>query len=216
MKLSNNRSQSSRPGSSEVDGLSQHAGKRSTISDVACFAGVSEATVSNYITGKGRMGRATRERVRVAMEVLHFVPNAHTRALREGRTKIIGVLPDSNWTAENPATALLYCSWFQGINEAADEAGYDLLLFTGDPSRHSVGDFLGGQIDGLLYGMCLEESDLPRRLSAAGLPAICALAEEPEGAVAARSHYYPSIYREAGNSAVKCLLALIRGSEVMQ
>src|SRR3569833_1121007 len=110
---------SGRPSTSSMrlTGPTQQLGQRSTILDVALYAGVSMSTVSNYLNGKGRMGQATRERIRAAMQALHFAPNAHTRALREGRSRIIGILLNANLTSSDPGTALWQWSFLQGITD---------------------------------------------------------------------------------------------------
>jgi len=198
----------------------QHAGQRSTILDVARSAGVSKSTVSNYMNGKGRMGSATRERIRLAMQALHFAPNAHTRALREGCSRIIGILPSTKSITSDPATALLELSFLQGISEAASETGFNLLFFTGDRNRYSEQDFLSGQIDGLLYMAGSTDSELPRVLTEAGLPTLgvfvdgAATADStPSDLTFAHSRHHPTVARDAGYSAVQCLLASMKRTQ---
>lgn len=128
--------------------------RRPTIIDVAETAGVSVSTISNYLNNKGRMSDATRERIRESMKRLNFTPNSLVRAIRQRRTHIIGVviygLFDLNVDMERNVTPHI----LSGINKAADENQYNVLLYTGWPHRkHSpLGlDFLDGYIDGLIW-----------------------------------------------------------------
>ncbi|NNG37691.1 LacI family DNA-binding transcriptional regulator [Flexivirga sp. ID2601S] len=67
------------------------AAQRITIRDVARAAGVSTTTVSDALSGRGRMNEETRERVRATAEQLGYVASAAARNLRLGRSGTIGV-----------------------------------------------------------------------------------------------------------------------------
>lgn len=64
---------------------------RSTSTDVARLAGVSRATVSFVLNDRADQSipEATRERVREAARQLSYVPNAASRALRGGESKLV-------------------------------------------------------------------------------------------------------------------------------
>lgn len=63
----------------------QSTSGRPTIRDVAQLAGVSTATVS-YVMNKTRaVSSETEDKVRRAMEVLSYMPNAHARELASWR-----------------------------------------------------------------------------------------------------------------------------------
>jgi len=66
--------------------------RRPTIIDVASLSGVSKATVSNVVRGKGSVSEATRSRVLTAIETLGYRPNASARSLVRQRTEAIGVI----------------------------------------------------------------------------------------------------------------------------
>ena len=55
--------------------------RRCTIREVAKLAGVSTATVSNVINNTGKVGRATKERVRAAIEDMNWKPDRNARSL---------------------------------------------------------------------------------------------------------------------------------------
>ncbi|WP_309103872.1 LacI family DNA-binding transcriptional regulator [Microbacterium sp.] len=59
--------------------------------DVARLAGVSTKTVSNVVNGNGYVSSATRERVESAIRSLDYRVNLAGRALRSGRSGVIGL-----------------------------------------------------------------------------------------------------------------------------
>ncbi|WP_037571114.1 LacI family DNA-binding transcriptional regulator [Phaeacidiphilus oryzae] len=63
-----------------------------TLADVAARAGVSSATVSRVLNGNYPVAERTRERVLAAVTELHYVVNAHARALAASRSDVIGVV----------------------------------------------------------------------------------------------------------------------------
>lgn len=71
---------------------SDGANRTTTLSDVAQRAGVSIATASKAINGRGDVAPATRTRVLEAAEALSFTPNAMARGLLAGRTGTVGLL----------------------------------------------------------------------------------------------------------------------------
>ncbi len=63
-----------------------------TIKDVARKAGVTVTTVSRVMNNRGYLSQETREKVRNAMEELHYKPNAIARSLFAKRSGIIGLI----------------------------------------------------------------------------------------------------------------------------
>jgi len=97
-----------------------------TLKDVAARAGVSFKTVSNVINNRmTEVSPDTQERVRDAIEALHYRPNIAARHLRRGRANVLAlVIPD----LDNP-----YFTAISGaVISAAAAAGYTVLL---DPTR---------------------------------------------------------------------------------
>ena len=69
--------------------------KKPTMHDVAAAAGVSQATVSLVLSsksGSSRVSRDTADRVREAVRRLGYRTNAHAQMLREGRSRMIGLI----------------------------------------------------------------------------------------------------------------------------
>jgi DNA-binding LacI/PurR family transcriptional regulator len=99
--------------------------KSSTIADVARLAGVSIATVSRVINGNTPVVTSTAERVQAAIKKLNFIPRTAARVLASRRTNTIGLLlPEiGGW---------FFPSMLRGIESAAHQAGFDLLIHTVD------------------------------------------------------------------------------------
>ena len=67
----------------------------SSMQDIADSLGISRATVSNALRGKGRLSPETARLVREKAAEMNFVPSGLGRALRTGRSAVIGlILPD--------------------------------------------------------------------------------------------------------------------------
>lgn len=94
---------------------------RPNLSELARHLGVSIATVSNALSGKGRLSPELAKRVRDAADKMGYVPSQAGRALRTGRSDVLGlVLPDIG----NP----LYPEIAQEIERVATNAGYGVLI----------------------------------------------------------------------------------------
>lgn len=65
--------------------------KKATIRDVAAAAGVSVTTVSDALSGKGRLPEATREKVHAAAEQLSYRPSAIARGLRSDGLGLVAI-----------------------------------------------------------------------------------------------------------------------------
>jgi DNA-binding LacI/PurR family transcriptional regulator len=107
------------------------------ISDVARLAGVSKATASRALSGRGHVAEQTRLRVVQAASEIGYIASPDAASLVTGRTKNVGVvIPFVN-------------SWFfgemlEGIERTLLGAGYDLTLYNlpvSGPSRARVFDF---------------------------------------------------------------------------
>src|SRR3990170_6385177 len=100
---------------------SPEATRKVTRKDVARLAGVSDAVVSYTLNGGPPVAPATAARVREAVRVLGYRPNASARALKLGSAQMIGmVVPDSS----NPYFAVLS----HAVEDAARDQGYALLV----------------------------------------------------------------------------------------
>lgn len=92
-----------------------------SIKRIAGDVGVSTATVSNALTGKGRVSRDMVERIRARAEELGYRPSNAARALKTGQTGILGlVMPDLT----NP----LFPRMAQMLSIAADQNELGILI----------------------------------------------------------------------------------------
>ncbi len=107
------------------------------IGDVARLAGVSKATASRALSGRGYVAEDTRRRVQAAAARIGYIASPDAASLVTGRTKNVGVvIPFVN-------------RWFfgevlEGIERALLSAGYDLTLYNlaqAGPERDRVFDF---------------------------------------------------------------------------
>ncbi|ANJ25918.1 LacI family DNA-binding transcriptional regulator [Agromyces aureus] len=107
------------------------------ISDVARLAGVSKATASRALSGRGHVAEQTRKRVVQAASEIGYIASPDAASLVTGRTKNIGVvIPFVNrW---------FFGTVLDGIERTLLSAGYDLTLYNlpiAGPDRSRVFDF---------------------------------------------------------------------------
>lgn len=100
-------------------------GQNITISDVAEALGVSKTTVSRAISGKGRIGEATRQRVLEYIELHDYKPNVIAKSLAQSKTyNICVVMPNDLVLMDLP----FFQNILLGIQEIAAINEYDILL----------------------------------------------------------------------------------------
>jgi DNA-binding LacI/PurR family transcriptional regulator len=94
----------------------------SGIEDVASLAGVSKATVSRALSGRGYVSVETRAKVSDAAHRLGYVVSSSASSLVTGRTNNVGVIiPRINqW---------FFGSILEGVERALLDRGYDLMLY---------------------------------------------------------------------------------------
>ncbi len=122
--------------------------KRITQADVARHARVSQSLVSYIINDGGTMSipPETRQRVLDAMAELGYVPNIVARRLRSNRTyTIAGIIPD----ILNP----FYPAFERGIQDIAEQYGYDLMIFNTDSREEKERKYLNALIQGRVDGL---------------------------------------------------------------
>lgn len=99
--------------------------KNYTIDDIAKELGVSKTTVSRAISGKGRIGQATRERVLAFIEEHDYRPNVMAKGLAQRKTYNLGlVLPLDYAATEFP----FFKDCMNGICEVASKNDYDIII----------------------------------------------------------------------------------------
>ena len=134
------------------------------IAEVARLAGVSQATASRALTGRGYVSAATRTRVIEAATALQYVASSTAASLVTGRMQNIGVIVPTigRW---------FFSEVLEGIHEALLEQRYDLSLYDAEPET-AARDTIFAQLlarkrfDGLIAaGIEPEHRELDRLLS---------------------------------------------------
>jgi DNA-binding LacI/PurR family transcriptional regulator len=141
-----------------------------SLEEVARRAGVSTATVSRALSGRGRLSDATRHRVRQAASDLGYVVSATASSLATGRTRSVGILVPllGRWFFSNV---------LDGIATALTRHGYDITLYNvtddAEQRRHLLQTSLRrGRVDAVIV-LSLDFSDGEiDELEALGLPLV--------------------------------------------
>lgn len=118
-----------------------------TLADVAQVAGVSAATASRALNGRGELSAETRAAVIEAAEALQFQPSLLARSLRTSTTYTVGfVVPD--------VSSPFYATALKGAQTAFEDAGYRVLLMdceqSADREIAALETLLAHRVDGLL------------------------------------------------------------------
>lgn len=138
------------------------------IGEIARRSGVSRSTVSYALSGKRAVAEATRRRIQDVIDELDYRPNAAARALKEGRTRTLGlVIP--------PAAGRLtfmQLDFVASVMEAAARADLDVLLSPsgGDHDRSFERIVSGRRVDGVILMEIRLDDPRPTRLQRAGMP----------------------------------------------
>ena len=115
--------------------------------DVAVLAGVSKQTVSNILSGRGRVRPETEARVRRAIDELGFTPNLVARSLATGSTQTVGLFVP---TVASP----FYSEVVEEVENVLSASGYHLLLCTtradGERARTYLASLSSRSVDALL------------------------------------------------------------------
>jgi len=113
--------------------------RRPRQADVARVAGVSQSAVSVILSNKGGdrgIPEATRKRVLEVAASLGYVANSAARRLKGKNTRLLGVHTYQSFFPLDPRD--YYFDFLIGIERAAREAGYDLVLFTATTHHDSA------------------------------------------------------------------------------
>lgn len=155
------KKKSNQPHSEAAGHLPQNHNKL-TITDVADALGLSKTTVSRAISGKGRIGAATRQRVLEFIEETDYRPSVVARGLAQSKTyNIAWVMPGDSTVEELP----FFQQCMMGISQTAFDDEYDILIvmvFENDISQLER-VIQNKKVDGIILGRTLVE-DKPLEL----------------------------------------------------
>ncbi len=138
------------------------------IGDIARRAGVSRSTVSYALSGKRTVSEATRQRIQAVIDELDYRPNAAARALKEGRTRTLGlVIPPASRRLTD-----MQLDFVAAVVDAAARADLDVLLSPsgGEHDRSFERVITGRRVDGVILMEIRLEDARVTRLRQAGLP----------------------------------------------
>ena len=142
-----------------------------TIDDIAKELGVSKTTVSRAISGKGRIGAETRQKVLEFIEEHNYRPNAVAKSLAQSKTFNIGlVLPDNH----NTDNFSFFQQCMNGICAVASHRDYDILIaMSGDHSTRQLERILDNhKVDGIIVTRSVMNSAEIALLKAKDIPFI--------------------------------------------
>jgi len=140
------------------------------IEEVARAAGVSTATVSRALSGRGRLSEATRVRVRAAAADLGYVVSAAASTLASGRAENVGVIVPllDRW---------FFATVLDGIATQLAPRGYDMTLYnlTDDPAQRRglfETSLRRRRVDGLIVLSVVLGADERDQLTALPVPVV--------------------------------------------
>ena len=138
------------------------------IGEIARRSGVSRSTVSYALSGKRAVAPDTRRRIQQVIDELGYRPNAAARALKEGRTRTVGlVIPPASGRL-----TLAQLEFVASVVDAAARVDLDVLLSTsGDDQDSSFERIVSGRrVDGVILMEIRMDDRRVTRLRSAGTP----------------------------------------------
>jgi LacI family transcriptional regulator len=140
-----------------------------SIYDVARGAGVSAATVSNFLNRPDKVAAGTSSRIRAAIEDLGYVPRLSARQLRWGRSGVVGMCVAN---AANPHFADIVAA----AEETLESAGLSVVVGSSaklaDKQARLLGLFEQMRVDGVLVAAPDGQMDQVRAIEGRGTPVV--------------------------------------------
>lgn len=143
---------------------------RATIADVALEAGVSKATVSRFLNHRETLlTPEIAKRVEIAIDALAYSPSPMARALKRGRSRLIGLVVAD---VTNPFSVAV----LRGAEKVCQEAGYLLMLFNlGNDSRSeskAIRALTAYQVEGLILNTLGQDAGAAAEAALHGKPVV--------------------------------------------
>ena len=154
--------------------------KNITIADIAKEMGVSKTTVSRAISGKGRIGNETREKILKYIEKKEYKPNVVAQGLAKSCTYNIGVaMPEDYCTVDAP----FFINCLAGMHQTASLRGYDILVtvFDNDDISNLERIVVNRKVDGIILMRSFIEDKGIKMLKNRGMPFVVVGSSEEEG-----------------------------------
>jgi LacI family transcriptional regulator len=147
--------------------------KTLTIRDIATAAGVSPATVSLVLNGKGDISGVTRARVLEAVASLNYVPRS-TKAGSESTDTLRFLKISKHGHTVNRDHSVFISDYIDGMSAEATRRNYtlEIVSFEGQPISAVAESLAGAPISGVIaLGTELSETDI-RLIQGLGLPTV--------------------------------------------
>lgn len=143
--------------------------RRTTLNDVAAYAGVSAVTVSRAIRRPEMVSADLRERVEVAVQALAYVPNQLASALASARTGTIGVVVPS-------LTNGVFADYMRALHDVFMPAGFQVMVlntrYRPEEEEKAIATLLGQHPEAMILAG-IDQTDRARRLlEQAGVPIV--------------------------------------------
>lgn len=140
---------------------------KATIYDVAKAAGVSIATVSHVLNGKGKISKDRREEILRIMEDMNYKPSLIASALTGKRTFTLGLLvPDIS----NP----FFSEMARAVEDEGQRLGYSVFICSTDNKDEKTARYAAlleqKSVDGVIVGTGLSELEALNPLLGKGIP----------------------------------------------
>lgn len=129
--------------------------KRTSLEDIAKKVGVSKATVSFVLNGKGDEFNISKEKQKLIKETakeLSYVPNFFAKSLRQGETKTIGVVMADISNA-------FYAEMCKTIQEELHDKGYNVFIVNTNDDRELEKTLMRELIQRSIDGMIISPSN---------------------------------------------------------
>ncbi|WP_159818166.1 LacI family DNA-binding transcriptional regulator [Colwellia sp. 20A7] len=144
--------------------------KKIKLIDVAQLAGVSKSTVSQYLNGRfDYMSEKTKERIKLAVEELDYVPNPIARSLKMNKTKTIGVIV-------RDITGFYTSRTLRGIDDYCKKSDYNVLIYNTDVDPEveakSLETLYQLRVDGIIIASSGQNTKLIDKYINNGLPIV--------------------------------------------
>lgn len=143
--------------------------KKLTLDDIAREMGVSKTTVSRVISGKGRIGKETRDKVLRYIEEHNYIPNAIARGLAQSKTYNIAVVIYGDY---NLADLPFFQKCIFGISEIASTVNYHTInaIVKGDDISQLESIIENRKVDGVILTRTLMIDKPAEYLKKQGIP----------------------------------------------
>ncbi len=142
-----------------------------TIHDIAKKLNITASTVSRALKDHPRISEETKKAVLKIAQKLNYQPNHIAAALRNGRSKILGIIVPN-------VDRSFFSSVVYGIEEIANKSGYNVMICQSHEDYHkevaTVEALLNAQVDGVIASFAKETKDFSHfnKVKQKGIPLI--------------------------------------------